>query len=37
FKNRYGFIEVDLMENYDRRPKKSAAWLKEVAATHVVK
>ena len=37
FKNRYGFIEVDLMESYDRRPKKSAAWLKEVAATHVVK
>ena len=37
FKNRYGFIEVDLMENYERRPKKSAAWLREVVATHVVK
>ena len=21
FKNRYGFVEVDLMENYERRPK----------------
>ena len=37
FKNRYGFVEVDLMENYERRPKKSAAWLQEVATTHVVK
>ncbi len=37
FKNRYGFVEVDLMENYDRRPKRSAAWLREVVATHVVK
>ena len=37
FKNRYGFVEVDLMENYDRRPKKSAAWLREVVATHAVK
>ena len=37
FKNRYGFVEVDLMENYDRRPKKSAAWLREVVSTHVVK
>ncbi|OUO64043.1 glycoside hydrolase family 1 protein [Collinsella sp. An268] len=36
FKNRYGFVEVDLMENYERRPKKSATWLKQVAETHVV-
>ena len=37
YKNRYGFVEVDLMENYERRPKKSAAWLTEVATSHVVK
>ena len=36
FKNRYGFIEVDLMEGYQRVPKKSAAWLHEVATTHVI-
>ena len=36
FKNRYGFVEVDLMEGYQRRLKQSAAWLRQVAATHVV-
>lgn len=36
FKNRYGFVEVDLEDNYNRRPKKSAAWLEKVATTHVV-
>ena len=30
FKNRYGFIEVDLMKNYSRRLKKSAHWIKEL-------
>ena len=36
FKNRYGFVEVDLMEGYQRRLKQSAAWLRQVAATYVV-
>jgi len=36
FKNRYGFVEVDLEDGYNRRPKKSAAWLEKVATTHVV-
>jgi 6-phospho-beta-glucosidase len=36
FKNRYGFIEVDLQKGYCRRPKKSATWLKHVASTHSV-
>ncbi len=31
FKNRYGFVEVDLSHNYDRRLKKSATWLKKIA------
>lgn len=31
FKNRYGFVEVRLHDNYNRRCKKSAAWLKQVA------
>lgn len=30
FKNRYGFVEVRLQDNYDRRLKKSADWLKEL-------
>ena len=34
FKNRYGFVEVDLQDGYARRPKKSASWLAEVARTH---
>ena len=36
FKNRYGFVEVDLEDNYNRRLKKSAEWLKQVATTHIV-
>ncbi|MCH3968130.1 MAG: glycoside hydrolase family 1 protein [Atopobiaceae bacterium] len=36
FKNRYGFIEVDLEDDYNRRPKKSASWLRHVIATHVI-
>ena len=36
FKNRYGFIGVDLSHGYDRYFKKSAAWLKRVATTHIV-
>ncbi len=31
FKNRYGFIEVRLHDGYNRRLKKSAQWLKNVA------
>lgn len=31
FKNRYGFVEVRLQDGYNRRCKKSAAWLKQVA------
>lgn len=37
FKSRYGFVEVDLMDGYKRRLKRSADWLREVATTHVVK
>lgn len=36
FKNRYGFVEVDLMEGYRRRLKQSADWLRRVATTHVI-
>lgn len=34
FKNRYGLVEVDLEDNYRRRPKKSFEWFKSVAKTH---
>lgn len=30
FKNRYGFIEVNLMKNYERKYKKSAYWIKQL-------
>ncbi len=30
YKNRYGFIEIDLDDNYKRTPKKSAYWFKNV-------
>lgn len=30
YKNRYGMIEVDLMNNYQRKFKKSAKWIQEV-------
>lgn len=36
FKNRYGFVEVDLAHGYDRRLKQSAAWLRQVCATREV-
>lgn len=36
YKNRYGFVEVDLMNNYCRRLKRSADWLRTVATTHVI-
>ena len=36
FKNRYGFIEVDLQDNYRRRFKQSADWLRKVTATHTI-
>ena len=36
YKNRYGFIEVNLQNNYERHFKASAEWLKRVTATHVI-
>lgn len=30
YKNRYGFIEIDLDDNYRRTPKKSAYWFKNI-------
>ena len=36
FKNRYGFVEVDLEDGYKRRLKKSANWLREVTKTHTL-
>ena len=36
FKNRYGFVEVNLEEGYQRHYKKSADWLRRVTATHKV-
>lgn len=36
FKNRYGFVEVDLAHDYRRVPKESFDWMREVARTHVV-
>lgn len=36
YKNRYGFVEVDLAHDFERRPKESADWIREVARTHVV-
>lgn len=36
FKNRYGFVEVDLQDGYHRRLKCSADWLRDVATSHVV-
>ena len=37
YKNRYGFVEVDLEHGLERREKKSAAWLRQVAQTHECK
>ena len=36
FKNRYGFIEVDLMDNYKRHFKKSASWFREVVDSKAI-
>lgn len=36
FKNRYGLVEVDLMNNYQRRLKKSSHWLQKVMQTKTV-
>ena len=36
YKNRYGFVEVDLSHNYQRVPKRSAEWMRGVATSHVV-
>ncbi|MGN0287883.1 MAG: glycoside hydrolase family 1 protein [Atopobiaceae bacterium] len=36
FKNRYGFVEVNLNDNYSRHLKKSADWLRRVATTHEI-
>ena len=35
YKNRYGFVEVDLTHDYERRLKASASWLRKVA-THTI-
>ena len=37
FKNRYGFVEVDLAHQYRRVPKESSDWIREVARTHIVR
>lgn len=37
FKNRYGFVRVDLDDNYKRIEKKSAKWLREVAKSKIIK
>ncbi|GAB6168194.1 glycoside hydrolase family 1 protein [Clostridium carnis] len=36
FKNRYGFIRVELDNDYKRVEKESATWLKKVAKTKIV-
>ena len=36
YKNRYGFVEVNLADGYNRRLKKSAEWLLRTAASHEV-
>ncbi len=36
YKNCYGFVEVDLTRNYERRLKASSEWLRRVATTHEV-
>lgn len=36
FKNCYGFVEVNLDDNYSRHYKKSADWLRRVATTHTI-
>lgn len=36
YKNRYGFIQVDLMDGYKRKKKKSADWIAKVAETKII-
>lgn len=36
YKNRYGFVEVNINDNYSRHLKASAAWLRRVATTHEI-
>lgn len=36
FKNRYGFISVDLADGYKRKKKKSADWIAKVAETKII-
>ena len=36
FKNRYGFVEVDLAHDYARVPKQSSDWIRKVARTHAI-
>lgn len=36
FKDRYGFVEVNLSDNYSRHLKKSADYLRRVATTHEI-
>ena len=36
FKNRYGFVGVDLTDNYKRKKKKSADWISNVAKTKII-
>ena len=36
YKNRYGFVEVNLQDNYNRHLKESADWLRRVASSHVI-
>lgn len=37
FKNRYGFVEVDLADQYQRKYKKSAHWIRNVIETNRLK
>ncbi|TKI05945.1 glycoside hydrolase family 1 protein [Martelella alba] len=36
FKNRYGLIEIDLQRQLRRRPKKSAAWFRQLSESRVL-
>ena len=36
FKNRYGLVEVDLMNDYQRKLKKSAHWIQNVIKTKTI-
>ena len=36
FKNRYGFVGVDLSDGYKRKKKKSADWISKIAETKII-